>query len=603
MMKKLVILFLSLFTYLVPHSQCEGVITYNVDVPPGPGSTYPPGSVVQLCVTMTGWDGNAQGSNWFEGFYMALGGGWETVTPTVYPEDAEGDGSGTWIWATSTISDNGATAGNGFYFEGPTGPLDGNAGNDWGDSCPSTTCVWSCCVELVAANGPSGLDLHIGVIPYSDGTMGSWGIQSCNETQTVLFEGSIGCFIPGCTDVTACNYDASADCDNGSCEMPGCTDPLACNYDLNAACDDGSCTYGGCTDPLACNFNPLAGCDDGSCGYFSMGNITHNFIPCPDTTCTGSEVMYSVTGDVNSTYEWNVTGGGLVTTDQTKDCEILWGDIPGTYTITVQEITAQGCIGQIKTCNVEVIIPDITFVSNSYSMCLNGSENLVAQPVGGSWSSEFMNGNTFVGTKPGTYHPSYLTNIHGCDIQEEVEVVVKRKYEAPGIIYSSELIDLCFDSGVQIYVADDTVGVTYGWFIDDVKQPFNENFMEVEWSDTTRTYMIKVIAYDEIGCESEPKLISVRTESCQRFFAPNSFTPNGDGTNDIFEVRGLSVYRPTLKIFNRWGVVVYVSNDLFWTGDSGSGYYCENGIYNWIIEYKDKFGQNREDSGYVTLIR
>jgi gliding motility-associated-like protein len=385
--------------------------------------------------------------------------------------------------------------------------------------------------------------------------------------------------------------------------MPGCTDPLACNYDLNAACDDGSCTYGGCTDPLACNFNPLAGCDDGSCGYFSMGNITHNFIPCPDTTCTGSEVMYSVTGDVNSTYEWNVTGGGLVTTDQTKDCEILWGDIPGTYTITVQEITAQGCIGQIKTCNVEVIIPDITFVSNSYSMCLNGSENLVAQPVGGSWSSEFMNGNTFVGTKPGTYHPSYLTNIHGCDIQEEVEVVVKRKYEAPGIIYSSELIDLCFDSGVQIYVADDTVGVTYGWFIDDVKQPFNENFMEVEWSDTTRTYMIKVIAYDEIGCESEPKLISVRTESCQRFFAPNSFTPNGDGTNDIFEVRGLSVYRPTLKIFNRWGVVVYVSNDLFWTGDSGSGYYCENGIYNWIIEYKDKFGQNREDSGYVTLIR
>jgi gliding motility-associated-like protein len=127
--------------------------------------------------------------------------------------------------------------------------------------------------------------------------------------------------------------------------------------------------------------------------------------------------------------------------------------------------------------------------------------------------------------------------------------------------------------------------------------------MEVEWSDTTRTYMIKVISYDEIGCESEPKLISVRTESCQRFFAPNSFTPNGDGTNDIFEVRGLSVYRPTLKIFNRWGVVVYVSNDLYWTGNSGSGYYCENGIYNWIIEYKDKFGQNKEDSGYVTLIR
>ena len=385
--------------------------------------------------------------------------------------------------------------------------------------------------------------------------------------------------------------------------MPGCTDPLACNYDLNAACDDGSCTYGGCTDPLACNFNPLAGCDDGSCGYFSMGDITHNFIPCPDTTCTGSEVMYSVTGDGNSTYEWHVTGGGLVTTDLTKDCEILWGNIPGTYTITVQEITEEGCVGVIKSCDVEVIIPDITFVTNIYSMCLNGSEELFALPAGGSWSSEFMNGNTFVGTKPGTYHPSYLTNIHGCDIQEEVEVVVKRKYEAPNIIYSAELIDLCFDSGVQTYIAEDTVGVTYGWFIDEVKQLSNENNMTIEWYDTTRTYIVKVIAYDEIGCESEPKLISVKTESCQRFFAPNSFTPNGDGTNDIFEVRGLSVYRPMMRVFNRWGVVVYESSNLWWTGDSGSGYYCDNGVYNWIIEYKDKFGQNKQESGYVTLIR
>jgi gliding motility-associated-like protein len=127
--------------------------------------------------------------------------------------------------------------------------------------------------------------------------------------------------------------------------------------------------------------------------------------------------------------------------------------------------------------------------------------------------------------------------------------------------------------------------------------------MQIEWYDTTRTYTIKVIAYDEIGCESEPKLISVRTEACQRFFAPSSFTPNGDGVNDIFNISGLSVYRPSLKIFNRWGVEVYVSSNLWWTGDSGGGYYCDNGVYNWTIEYKDKFGQNKQESGHVTLIR
>lgn len=338
-------------------------------------------------------------------------------------------------------------------------------------------------------------------------------------------------------------------------------------------------------------------------GNVNTGDITHNLNPCPDTVCTGLEVSYSVTGNQSSIYDWNITGGGLVTPGQTNDCDIVWGDIPGTYTISVQEITEAGCEGVIKTCDVEVVVPDIIFDTTKYSMCLNSSVELVAQPLGGDWSSEYMNGNTFVGTKPGTYHPSYLTNIYGCDIQEEVEVVVKRKYEAPNIIYSSEVIDLCQYPALQTYIAEDSIGYTYSWFIDDVKQGSTQNYIEIEWPDTTRTYIVKVIAYDEIGCESEPKLVSVRIETCQRFFAPNSFTPNGDGINDVFIISGLSVYQPNLKIFNRWGVEVYVSSNLYWTGDGGNGYYCDNGVYNWIIEYKDKLGQNRQESGHVTLIR
>ena len=73
--------------------------------------------------------------------------------------------------------------------------------------------------------------------------------------------------IYGCTDSNACNYNAAANIDDGSCLTAyGCTNPNACNYDSTATCDDGSCdTIYGCTDPNASNYNSLATCDDGSC--------------------------------------------------------------------------------------------------------------------------------------------------------------------------------------------------------------------------------------------------------------------------------------------------------------------------------------------------
>ena len=54
--------------------------------------------------------------------------------------------------------------------------------------------------------------------------------------------------IQGCTDVSACNYDSTAECDDGSCTFPGCTDPSALNFSPSAGCDDGTCIYLGCDE-------------------------------------------------------------------------------------------------------------------------------------------------------------------------------------------------------------------------------------------------------------------------------------------------------------------------------------------------------------------
>ena len=79
----------------------------------------------------------------------------------------------------------------------------------------------------------------------------------------------------GCTNPWACNYDAFALEDDGSCDLDtcaGCTVEIACNYDPAATRDDGSCDFAcitGCTYGGGCtiidNYDPNVLIDDGTC--------------------------------------------------------------------------------------------------------------------------------------------------------------------------------------------------------------------------------------------------------------------------------------------------------------------------------------------------
>ena len=108
--------------------------------------------------------------------------------------------------------------------------------------------------------------------------------------------------IGGCMEPTACNYNPAATFDNGTCyyavaeyadcdgycladtdqdgvcdelEVPGCTNVNAVNFDASATDDDGSCIVPlspGCTYPSASNYEADADCDDGSCTFDGSGS-------------------------------------------------------------------------------------------------------------------------------------------------------------------------------------------------------------------------------------------------------------------------------------------------------------------------------------------
>lgn len=87
-------------------------------------------------------------------------------------------------------------------------------------------------------------------------------------------------------------------------------------------------------------------------------------------------------------------------------------------------------------------------------------------------------------------------------------------------------------------------------------------------------------------------------------YIPNAFTPNGDGTNDLFLVYGTSIKTMQLKIYNQWGGLVFTSNDITkgWDG-MYHGNNASAGVYAYTLEAKMLDGKQVIKRGSFTLIR
>ena len=89
---------------------------------------------------------------------------------------------------------------------------------------------------------------------------------------------------------------------------------------------------------------------------------------------------------------------------------------------------------------------------------------------------------------------------------------------------------------------------------------------------------------------------------------PNAFTPNNDGLNDVFQPVGLffGLEEYNLSIWNRWGESIFESDDVEygWNGRiQNSGEHVPQGVYVYLVKYKDSLNKNREIKGSVTLLK
>lgn len=125
------------------------------------------------------------------------------------------------------------------------------------------------------------------------------------------------------------------------------------------------------------------------------------------------------------------------------------------------------------------------------------------------------------------------------------------------------------------------------------------------YTDSVNTYTVTLIVHNANGCyDTIPHEVAVGPAFT--FFMPNAFSPNGDGFNDFFFGSGVGIDTYDLWIFDRWGNMLFHTNQLIegWDGKANNG---ENtaqiDVYAWKVAIKDVLGTAHSFVGTVSIIR
>lgn len=122
-------------------------------------------------------------------------------------------------------------------------------------------------------------------------------------------------------------------------------------------------------------------------------------------------------------------------------------------------------------------------------------------------------------------------------------------------------------------------------------------------NDNIVNYRVVALKNMDNGIESVSNIVSQAKKL--HIQVPNAFSPDGDGVNDGFTVVSDGVEVFSMEVYNRWGEVVYYTDDIEepWTGEY-DGAKCQQDAYVYVIHARGVEGEARTTlKGTISLIR
>ncbi|RYZ29215.1 MAG: PKD domain-containing protein [Chitinophagaceae bacterium] len=280
-------------------------------------------------------------------------------------------------------------------------------------------------------------------------------------------------------------------------------------------------------------------------------------------------------------YGWNFGDG----TTSTASAVSHYYSQPGTYPVSLNVLTQNNCVDTFRlSVPVRVVASPSIRIEGDSVICVGegmthlGEFNRLDTSIV-RWAWDFPNGNKAAVRLPqkqfykvaGNFVVrSIAINSDGCKDTtiKNIKVNPLPTVQLPAVLTvrtgSSVLLPAEYSNGVVRYNWDHPETLTCF----DCPQPTSSPKFNTKYT---------VDFVDNNGCRNKGEVQVIVFCNNDNVFVPNTFSPNGDGSNDVFYVRGKGLNRvKSLRIFNRWGQVVFERQNIA-VNDASAGW---NGTYN-----------------------
>lgn len=332
----------------------------------------------------------------------------------------------------------------------------------------------------------------------------------------------------------------------------------------------------------------------------------------PDTVLCGPSASLLLTASASgqaSQWTWSTNPGfsDMLNASPADSTALLAPVVPGTYHVRAFSPGSCAAVGSVTITGAlltAAISPDVSICADDSALIvltgIDAGSTVQWSPTDGLGSGQ---GTAQVHVRPttDTWYAAVVTTPSGCVWTDSARVsisqmngsVVQATVDQPLVLPGTT---------VQLQVVP-TTGVTYAW---EPANAVSDPAIAAPTAVVDASTMFYVTVSDGICSRTDSVLVTVHELLCEDpdVFVPNAFTPNGDGRNDKLFVRSRNIAAMDLRVFDRWGEVVFATQDQAsgWDG-TYKGKPADPAVYVYWLTVHCVDGQEFFTKGNVTVIR